>query len=380
MPPRREGRLAALSALALALAHGGAAPPCARSAQRDVSGAPYALVAAPGSPFALCPVHDPAVARDDSAAGGGALYLLSTDAGGLPAPPFLNLRVSRDNGTTWAAAGAIFDAIPAWALAAVPRATNIWAPDVSLSASGEWRVYYAVSSFGSETSVIGLAATPSLAQPAWADRGLVLRSDSGDGFNAIDPNLFAGVDAAGAPESWLLHGSFWDGIFMARVDAASGLLATGAAAARVHLAQRAAPDALEGAFMVQRGAFHYLFASFDLCCRGVASNYSVHVGRSATGAQGPFVDRAGVPMLQGGGTRVAGGGFGWAASGGQSVLRESVSEGVGSFRMVLHAYDGESGAPFLNFVEVRWTSDGWPEALSEEGEEEGVEGEEGGTA
>ena len=283
----------------------------------------------------------------------------------MPAPPYLNVRESRDNGTTWASAGAVFAAIPAWALAAVPRASGIWAPDVSRGPAGEWRVYYAVSSFGSETSVVGLVTTPSLEQPAWQDRGLVLGSGAGDGFNAIDPSLFAGVDGAGAPESWLVFGSFWSGIYAARVDPSTGLLAAGGAAARVHLAQRPAPDALEGAFMVQRGAYHYLFASFDFCCRGVESNYSVHVGRSATGAEGPFVDRAGVPMLQGGGSRVAGGGFGWAAAGGQSVLRESVSEGAASFSMVLHAYDGDSGAPFLNFVSVAWTPDGWPEALSE---------------
>ena len=305
-------------------------------------------------------MHDPAIARD--AAAGGALFLFSTDAGGLPQPPLLHVRRSDDNGTTWAAAGAVFDAMPAWARAAVPKATTIWAPDVSLSDDGsEFRLYFAVSSFGSDDSAIGLAVTPSLAAPAWSDRGLVLASGDSDDYNAIDPNLFSGTDASGARESWLLFGSFWSGIHMARVDPATGLLAPGARAAAVHLAQRAAPDALEGAFMVQRGAFHYLFASFDFCCRGVASNYSVHVGRSAAGAQGPFVDRAGVAMLQGGGTRLVGGGFGWAAAGGQSLLRDSVGASANSSIMVLHAYDGASGDPFVNLVTIAWSADGWPE-------------------
>lgn len=232
----------------------------------------------------------------------------------------------------------------------------MWAPDISFSAeANEWRLYYAISSFGSETSVIGLAATPSLSKPTWADRGLVMRSDRGSGFNAIDPNLFADADG-----SWLLFGSFWSGIFMAAVDRSTGLLAN-ASAPPVHLAERAAPDALEGSFMVARGDFHYLFASFDYCCRGAASNYSVHVGRSSVGASGPFLDRAGVPMLSGGGTRVVGGGHGWAASGGQSLLRDTVTAGGVQSVMVLHAYDGESGDPFVNLVNLTWTSDGWPE-------------------
>jgi len=338
-----------------------AAAACSRSASRSLSGAPYALAAAAGSPFALCPVHDPAVARE----GSGALYVLGTDAGGLPQPPLLRLRASQDGGATWAELGSVFeDGLPAWARAAVPLATTVWAPDVSLSDDGsEWRVYYAVSSFGSQTSAIGLVATPSLAQPVWVDRGLVFASGAGDPFNAIDPNLFSGTNAAtGEREALLVFGSFWKGIFMLPVNASTGLLAAGAAKAdAVHLAQRPdAPDALEGAFLVQRGAFHYLFASFDFCCRGSASTYNVRYGRSADGARGPFVDRAGVPMLEGGGTLLVAGGFGWAAGGGQSLLRESVVAGEPTSLMVLHGYDGESGEPFLNLVNVSWTSDGWP--------------------
>ena len=328
----------------------GAAGPCARSATLDVSGRPYALFDAPGSPAGICPVHDPSIARE-----AGALFLFSTDAGGLQQPPFLNVRRSLD-GLEWAAAGHVLDELPPWALAIVPKATNIWAPDVSFSPEGnEWRLYYAISSFGSETSVIGLATSPTLSNASWTDRGLVMRSDRGSGFNAIDANLFA--DAAG---SWLLFGSFWSGIFMSAVDRSTGMLVN-ASAPPVHLAERGAPDALEGSFMVARGAFHYLFASFDYCCRGAASNYSVHVGRSSAGASGPFIDRSGVPMLSGGGTRVVGGGNGWAASGGQSLLRDTVTADGEQSVMVLHAYDGQSGDPFVNLVNLTWTADGWPE-------------------
>lgn len=228
-----------------------------------------------------------------------------------------------------------------------------------------WCLYYAVSSFGSPVSVIGLATTPSLAAPVWTDRGLVLRSGAGDGYNAIDPTLVedsaAAKAAATAPSYWLVFGSFWTGIKAVRIDASTGKVDASNASV-VALAQRAAPDALEGAFLVARPDAHYLFVSWDFCCRGAASNYSVHVGRSTAGVQGPFVDRDGVAMLDGGGSLLVGGGFGWAAGGGPGLLRGSAQLRVST--MVLHAYDGESGDPFMQLVDVEWGPDGWPAVVA----------------
>ena len=327
---------------------------CTRTATLDVTGNSYSLLSS--TPFALCPVHDPSINREPTT---GELFLFSTDSGGAPQPPLLHIRSSKDNGTTWFENGFIFSEIPSWAKEMIPEANNIWAPDISLVGS-EWRVYYAISSFGSETSVIGLVTTPSLSSPVWTDRGLVLKSTNNDGFNAIDPNLFEGVNATtGELEMWLLYGSFWNGIFMSRVDPSTGMLLN-TSSDPVHLAQRPPPDALEGSFMVQRGAYHYLFASFDKCCDGINSTYNVRYGRSSTGAQGPFIDQQGVSMLNGGGTRLFGGGFGWAASGGQSLLRDTVNAHSDTSQIVLHGYDGETGSPFLNFVSFKWTSDGWP--------------------
>ena len=47
--------------------------------------------------------------------------------------------------------------------------------------------------------------------------------------------------------------------------------------------------------------FYFLFVNYYYCCRGVASNYEIHVGRS-TFPNGPFYDRDGVDMAEGGGT------------------------------------------------------------------------------
>jgi arabinan endo-1,5-alpha-L-arabinosidase len=288
----------------------------------------------------------------------GVLFVFGTDAGAPPSPPLLRLRSSRDGGASWSTGGYIFAGVPPWALALVPRATNLWAPDASLVA-GRWCVYYAVSSFGSPVSAIGLVTSPSLGAPVWTDRGLVLQSVAS--FNAIDPSLVEDT-AVSPPAFWLVFGSFWSGIKMVRIDAATGLVDAGNASV-VALAQRGAPDAIEGAFLVVRPDAHYLFVSWDYCCRGVQSNYSVRVGRSMRGIQGPYFDRSGVPMLDGGGSPLLAGAHGWAAGGGQSFLRSTMSRNVST--MVLHAYDGVSGDPFMQLVSIAWGVDGWPAVLEE---------------
>jgi len=85
-----------------------------------------------------------------------------------------------------ASAGSIFS----------PEARGAWAPDISYF-NGRYHLYYALSTFGSRNSAIGLATSPTLdpADPkyAWTDEGMVLRSfQDKDDWNAIDPNLALG--------------------------------------------------------------------------------------------------------------------------------------------------------------------------------------------
>jgi len=214
-----------------------------------------------------------------------------------------------------------------------------------------------VSSVGSQRSAVGLATSATMVGGggAWEDAGAVLASAPGDDFNAIDPNVVDG----GGDGVWLIFGSFWAGIRAVRLDAETGKVA--ANTTPVALARRPAPDAIEGAFLLPRPDAYYLFVSFDYCCRGVSSNYSIHIGRSRR-IDGPYVDRAGAPMLDGGGSLFVGGGHGWAAGGGPGFLRTAA--GVDDTRMVLHAYDGQTGAPYLQLVDVAWQADGWPAAVA----------------
>lgn len=59
-----------------------------------------------------------------------------------------------------------------------------WAPDVHL-VGDEYFLYYAVSTFGSQVSAIGLATSGSMEPGTWADRGSVgVSSKKGGAYNA----------------------------------------------------------------------------------------------------------------------------------------------------------------------------------------------------
>jgi arabinan endo-1,5-alpha-L-arabinosidase len=299
----------------------------------------------------FAPVHDPCIIKQ-----GDTFYLFCTtsrgDAGG-----FVACRRSRDL-VNWEKSGFVFAQVPAWALVDVPGSRGIWAPDIAFF-NGLYHLYYSVSTFGSNHSVIGLATNKTLdpADPAfeWVDRGLVVRSRKNDRFNAIDPNLF--IDREG--KHWLSWGSFWDGLMMARIDARTGKRLD--EKKLVHLAgrpvPRGEPSAIEAPFIIAHGDYYYLFASFDFCCRGVNSTYNVVCGRSRKVA-GPYIDANGRAMVEGGGSPVIEGNTRFKAFGHNAFLRDGERD-----YLVYHAYDTEQGGkPNLRISPVSWTPDGWPRA------------------
>ena len=287
-------------------------------------------------------VHDPVIIQANST-----YYVFSTGRSGSGHIP---IRCSTDL-LNWRTCGRVFDALPAWTTAIVPGARDLWAPDISFI-NGEFRLYYSVSTFGSNRSAIGLVINVTL-DPAspdyrWVDRGMVLSSQPSDDWNAIDPNLIVEPNGRAA----LAFGSFWSGIKMRRIDLATGKLSSDDSTL-YSLARRASPGAVEAAFLIRKGSFYYLFASFDFCCRGVESTYNVVVGRSAT-VEGPYVDMSGRPMLQGGGTLLIEGTTPLRGPGHPAVLQN----GKGDL-FAFHTYDGVTGASRLQISTMVWEN-GWP--------------------
>jgi arabinan endo-1,5-alpha-L-arabinosidase len=65
-----------------------------------------------------------------------------------------------------------------------PGKKDPWAPDVHL-VGDEYFLYYAVSTFGSQVSAVGLATSGSMEPGSWTDRGGVgVASKKGQAFNA----------------------------------------------------------------------------------------------------------------------------------------------------------------------------------------------------
>ncbi|HEY2861138.1 MAG TPA: arabinan endo-1,5-alpha-L-arabinosidase, partial [Terracidiphilus sp.] len=303
--------------------------------------------------------HDPSIGRE-----GDQYYVFAT--GFAPGGGQIAIRCSSDL-LDWKRCGKVFDKVPDWIRKASPKTRDLWAPDISFF-NGKYHLYYAFSSFGSNVSGIALATNETLDPKSpkyeWKDEGLVLQSAAEDDFNAIDPNIV--LDKHGTP--WLSFGSFWSGIKMRRLDAATGK-PVAADSQLYSLAKRHKPDnaapskpglppdwqAVEAPFIVHHGDYYYLFASFDLCCRGTHSTYHTVVGRSKM-VTGPYVDEDGKPMTDGGGTTLLAANERWLGPGGGSVLQRKEGDII-----VFHAYDAVTGKPALQISTLTWKS-GWPHA------------------
>jgi len=259
----------------------------------------------------------------------------------------LALKTSTDR-IAWRSAGVVWPSGAPWTTAFTGGSPTLWAPDISFH-DGQFLMYYAASSFGSQRSAIFLATSPTGQSGTWTDRGLVIESSSAVDYNAIDPNLV--VDAQGG--RWLSFGSFWTGVKMIRLDPATGRRSTSDPAVRALARRPAAPDAIEAPFVHRHGGLFYLFTSFDLCCRGAQSTYRIMVGRSAS-VTGPYVDRSGTALTAGGGTELLAGHGSIHGPGGQSVIVDSDGD------VLVYHYYADDGTALLGINRLGWDAAGWP--------------------
>jgi hypothetical protein len=264
--------------------------------------------------------------------------------------------ISSQDKLNWVAGPPAFNAtnFPLWTTNAVPGFTGFfWAPDV-VSLNGGYYLYYAVSTFGSQVSAIGLATNSTL-DPAvpgyqWVDQGPVIQSGSDVDYNAIDPSVLA---ANG--HLWMSFGSFWSGIRMIQLDPATGKRIS-AASTVYSLATHPPSTAIEASCLAQNGSYYYLFVNWDNCCDGVDSTYNIRVGRSLS-ITGPYVDQNGVSMESGGGTLFLESSGRFIGPGQAGLLVEAQTNWF-----TYHYYDGNnSGAPTLGLGQMTWSTNGWPQ-------------------
>jgi arabinan endo-1,5-alpha-L-arabinosidase len=281
-------------------------------------------------------VHDPSVVKTS-----GGVYIVAATGDNLV------LKTSTDR-TAWRNAGVVWPNGASWTLPYTGGSKTLWAPDISFH-NGQYFLYYAASTFGSQHSAIFVATSPTGAAGSWTHRGLVIESSSSVNYNAIDPNLI--VDAQN--QWWLAFGSFWTGIKLIRLDPTTGLRSTSDTAVRA-LAQRpTSDDAIEAAFVFRHAGSYYLFVSFDLCCKGAQSTYRIMVGRSSS-ITGPYVDRAGVAMTGGGGTEILASHGSIHGPGHEAVITDADGD------VLFYHYYANSGASFLGINRISWDASGWP--------------------
>jgi len=217
-----------------------------------------------------------------------------------------------------------------------------WAPSV-VDYKGKALCYYAVSSFGSQKSAIGLATATSIAKGDWTDQGAVITSQSGYNYNAIDPCFT--LDAAGNP--WLSFGSFWTGIYVTKLN--SSFKPTGT---WTNIASNSA--GIENSQIVYNGGYYYLFASVGTCCNAGSSTYHIVYGRS-TSITGPYLDKNGTNMLSGGGTTLDAGSSRFIAPGGESVFNNG-----GNWVLARHELDSQNNYATTYFINDLFWVNGWP--------------------
>ena len=312
-------------------------------------------------------VHDPVMAWED-----GKYYLFATGMG-------ISWATSTDRKTWTVQPTPFIEKIPEWTHDSVPGFRNhVWAPDI-IRWHDRWWLAYSCSTFGKNTSAIGLMTADRL-NGEWCDEGCLVASREGrDQWNAIDPAFVVDDN----DQLWVTWGSFWDGIQIAPLsssqlrgssDVQQPLPQLGKIGKRLTIARRyalrdttqaepnptsrfAGRNAIEAPFILKHGGYYYLFVSWDYCCRGAQSNYRVAVGRS-TKVDGPYTDRSGKPMTEGGGELFLEGDKKEYEAAGHCAAYDLPT---GETTFICHGYSTTmNGASVLIQRPIIWTPDGWP--------------------
>ncbi|KAF5341510.1 hypothetical protein D9758_012580 [Tetrapyrgos nigripes] len=295
-------------------------------------------------------VHDPTMCKDST----GKYFVFST-------APGIEIRTSTDR-TAWTLVGTVWPNGAPWTDQYTGTSNgNLWAPDCTVIGNTFYvylsffppsistyppssQLYYAASSFGSQNSAIFFAKSTTGMPGSWTNQGLVTSTSPGASYNAIDPNLY--IEGS----NWYLAlGSFWTGIKLETLGSSTGKPTSNSVTS---LAQRTANSgAIEASVIYKQGSFYYLFTSWDNCCQGTSSTYNIRVGR-ASAVAGPYVDKSGVALTNGGGTLVLGSHGNIIGPGGQDVMDDNDGP-----ILVYHYYT--SAGSFLGINRLDFSS-GWP--------------------
>ena len=254
---------------------------------------------------------------------------------------------------TWTNGPRVFSEPPAWVTNSIPNnrgGLDYWAPDI-IKSGDRYLLYYSVSSFGKNTSAIGLASNkildPDSPNYKWTDQGIVIQSATNNNFNAIDPAVT--FDQEG--KLWMSFGSFWSGIKMIELNPKTGLRIS--PDSPIH--SLAKYESIEAPFIYFHDGHYYLFVNWGRCCRGTNSTYNIRIGRSQK-ITGPYLDKEEKDLAQGGGSLLLETDGDFIGPGHAGILKEA-----DKFWFSLHFYDKtRRGMSTLAIRPLTWSADGWP--------------------
>lgn len=298
--------------------------------------------------------HDPTIIEAN-----GTFYRYDT---GLDIPSYTSTNL-----TNWSGAGGVYTSYPPSWLSDFRSDhgwnsgdnRDPWAPDIAYF-GGKYHLYSSNSLFfGDNISCISHLSRTSLTSGSWTDHGPVVCTNGSENFNAIDPEIE--LDADGTP--WMAFGSFWSAAIQAiELDSNGNRVGN----TYHHLAHA---SSIEGPTLVRRCGYYYLFVTHGLCCPNETEaarhidniDYRTVVGRS-TNILGPYVDKNGTPLTNGGGTiMVQGSNTSGVSSPYAAAGHGDVFISGDKFYHAYHAYP-YSRNPYaaLRIVEMPFDEQGWP--------------------
>jgi arabinan endo-1,5-alpha-L-arabinosidase len=297
---------------------------------------------------------DPASLRAE-----GFYYVYGTQGGGEGARR--NIQVARSSDlVSWQLLGDALPEKPAWA----SKTQDFWAPHVH-QASGRYYLYYSAkpdAALADESRGLCLAvATSDRPEGPFRDSGRPLLC--GAGFVNIDPMAY---DDPATGKRLLYWGSGFGPIKVQELGPDRMSFAPGSAPIDlIPVVKSEDPDEyqrlIEGAWVIRRGDYYYLFYAGDNCC-GPKAHYAVMVARSRS-ATGPFETLAaatGAPnsvILERRGI--------WVAPGHNAVVRDARGEdwmlyhAVDSHRPRSKPADDVNTRRVMLLGRIVWR-DGWP--------------------
>lgn len=272
---------------------------------------------------------------------------------------------------------------PSWVAVEAPANDGaFWAPELDYDEeNGTLTLLYSVSEMdegeffpntcvGVAVSVDGLQGFPN--ELTWEDAGkpvmCITGSDYEEERSAIDPSVFWGF---GDDENRLFLVTGGGRIIGTELDPATYMQKDGEWFdldrddwTELSTGPRREDDTwVEAAFVhpnPQTGHY-YLFVNWGSCCSGVDSTYEIRVGRSRN-PMGPYVDKKGQPMMEGGGTlfqKSSKRGF-VVGPGHTGIWKKNHKKEFVSF----HYYDKRrGGAAWIAEKRLRWKRNGWPKAV-----------------